>query len=160
IDLAASLHLLNFPISEPSRLINALKHLQNVTALSRQSWQLILAETDRDREWLPNPQQTSVIPNVQVTEAMIDSWLDFSQELDQLLLGKKLIPFWRSPDPIRGINLNKVFTQPQKFDVILWIQGTSAASYLELGQVTEVNVWRRLWETFGGQLFGFAVWFN
>jgi hypothetical protein len=158
-DLIAFFHLLNFPMQEPARMTKSLQHLQAVTALSRQSWQLIQAETDRDREWLPNPQQTSVIFNTRVTTAMIESWMAFLDEADALLLGKNLIPFWRSTEA-RGVNLNKVFTQPRSTDVILWIQGTGAVPYLEFGKVTQPQLWQRLQETFGGQFFGFAAWFN
>ncbi len=158
-DLVAFVHLLNFPMQEPARMTRALQHLQQVTSLSRQSWKLIQAETDRDREWLPNPQQTAVFPNVRVTAAMIEGWMAFLDEADALLQGKTLLPFWRSTE-VRGVNLNKVFTQPRATDVILWIQGTGAAPYLEFGKVTQPQFWQRLQETFGGQLFGFAAWFN
>ncbi len=144
---------------EPARMAKALQHFQAVTVLSRQSWKLILAETDRDREWLPNPNQTAVIPNVRVTQPMVESWLAFLDEADDLLAGKKLVPFWRSGEA-RGVNLNQVFTQPRRTDVVLWIQGTAAAPYLELSKVTQPQLWQRLRETFGGQLFGFAAWFN
>ncbi|WP_253274551.1 hypothetical protein [Nostoc sp. PCC 7107] len=158
-DIVAFVHLINFPLTEPERLTTAIQNFQTVTALSRQSWKLILAETDNDREWLPNPQQKGVIPNAVVTQPMIDSWLTFLDEADTLLTGKKLIPFWRKRE-VRGINLNKVFTQPSNFDLVLWAQGTGAASYLELGRVTDTNTWVRLLEVFRGQFFQFAAWFN
>jgi hypothetical protein len=103
-DIVAFIHLINFPVVEPQRLTAALQHLQAVTALSRQSWKLILAETDNDREWLPNPRQKGVIPNARVTQPMIDSWLSFMNETDVLLAGKKLVPFWRQREA-RGIHL-------------------------------------------------------
>jgi len=158
-DIVAFVHLINFPVAEPERLTAAIQNLQTVTALSRQSWQLILAETDNDREWLPNPQQKGVIPNAVVTQPMIDSWLTFLNETDALLTGKKLVPFWRKRE-VRGINLNKVFTQPRNFDLVLWVQGTAATPYLELGKLTDTNTWVRLLEVFRGQFFQFAAWFN
>jgi hypothetical protein len=158
-DIVAFVHLINFPVAEPKRLTAAIQNLQTVTALSRQSWQLILAETDNDREWLPNPRQKSIIPNAVVTQPMIDSWLTFLNEADALLTGKKLVPFWRKRE-VRGINLNKVFTQPRNFDLVLWVQGTAAAPYLELGKLTQTNTWLRLLEVFRGQFFQFAAWFN
>lgn len=158
-DIVAMIHLINFPVTEPERLTAAMQHLQTVTALSRQSWQLILAETDNDREWLPNPKQKGVIPNAEVTQPMIDSWLGFLDEMDALLTGKKLIPFWRKRE-VRGINLNKFFTNPSGFDLVLWVQGTGAAPYLELGKQTNPETWGRLLEVFRGQFFQFAAWFN
>lgn len=158
-DIVAFIHLINFPVVEPQRLTSALQNLQNVTALSRQSWKLILAETDNDREWLPNPRQKGVIPNARVTQPMIDNWLAFMNETDVLLTGKKLVPFWRKREA-RGINLNKVFTQPSSFDLVLWVQGTAAAPYLESGTKTDTGVWQRLMQVFRGQFFQFAAWFN
>ncbi|BAU16142.1 hypothetical protein LEP3755_67090 (plasmid) [Leptolyngbya sp. NIES-3755] len=159
VDVVAFIHLVNFPVLEPQRLTNALQHLQSTLALSRESWKLIGAETDNDREWLPNPKQKGVIPNAVVTQPMIDSWLSFIGESEQLLAGQKLVPFWRSRE-VRGINLNKVFTQPQPFDLVLWIQGTAPAPYLELGKQTDSTVWQQLLSVFGGRFFGFAAWFN
>ncbi|AFY31025.1 hypothetical protein [Calothrix sp. PCC 7507] len=158
-DLVAFVHLINFPVVEPQRLIAALQHLQAVTALSRQSWKLILAETDSDREWLPNPRQKGVIPNVSITQPMIDSWLSFLNEADALLEGKKLAPFWRKRE-LRGVNLHKVLTQPRPFDLVLWVQGSAAAPYLQIGKQTDAGVWRQLFQVFRGQFFQFAAWFN
>jgi hypothetical protein len=158
-DLISFIHLINFPVAEPQRMTAALQHMQTVTSLSRESWKLISAETDNDREWLPNPKQKSVIPNAAVTQPMIDGWLSFLTEADTLLTGKKLVPFWRKRE-LRGINLNKVFTQPTQFDLVLWVQGTGAAPYLEIGKATDAAVWQRLMQVFRGQLFQFGAWFN
>lgn len=159
VDIIAFFHLLRFPVQEPARMTKALQHLQTTTKLSRQSWQLIMAETDNDREWLPNPKQTGVIPNVRVTSQMVKTWLAFLDETDSILTGKVLIPFWRIRE-VRGVNINKAFTQPGTLDVIAWLQGTGAAPYLQVGKITNTRFWQQLQETFGGQFFGFAVWFN
>jgi hypothetical protein len=158
-DLISMIHLINFPVAEPQRMTAALQNMQAVTSLSRESWKLISAETDNDREWLPNPKQKAVIPGAAVTQPMIDSWLSFLTEADTLLTGKKLVPFWRKRE-LRGINLNKVFTKPTQFDLVLWIQGTGAAPYLEIGKATDNAVWQRLMQVFRGQFFQFAAWFN
>jgi hypothetical protein len=88
-------HLVNFPVSEPKRMQSALAHLESMIDLSRESWKLIQAETDDDHEWLPNPEQTGVILNVRVRQEMIDGWHEFLNEMEHLLKGTKLIPFWR-----------------------------------------------------------------
>jgi hypothetical protein len=159
VDVIALFHLLNFEVQEPQRMTTALQHLQSTLALSRQSWQVIMSEKDNDREWLPNARQKGVLPRVSVTQPMIDGWFTFLDEAESLLAGKKLIPFWRTRE-IRGVNLNKVFTEPRRLDVALWLQGTSAAPYLELGSVTNQQVWSDLARIFQGRFFGFAVWFN
>lgn len=162
-DLIAAIHLMRFPVANAPRMTKVLEHAQAMLRLSRQSWQLIMAETDNDREWLPNPKQKGVIPNVEITQEMIDGWLGFVNEADTLLAGKKLVPFWRvshSPSASKGINLRRVFTEPRTMDMVLWIQGTAATPYLEKGKLTDFGVWERLGRVFGGDLFGFTVWFN
>ncbi len=158
-DIVAFIHLLNFDVTEPERLTRALQHLQTTLSLSRRSWQLIRAETDNDQEWLPSSKQKGVIPNAVVTDAMIDSWLGFVDESEALLAGKRLAPFWRG-DRRQGINLNRVFTQPRRLDLVLWFQGSGATPYLEKGSLTNAQVWGRLLQTFGGNFLPFAFWFN
>ena len=46
------------------------------------------------------------------------------------------------------------------FDLVLWVQGTAAAPYLEKGPKTKPETWRRLQTIFQGQFIGFAFWFN
>jgi hypothetical protein len=158
-DVIAFVHLINFPIKDAARLKNVLTHLESMTKLSREMWKLVMAETDDDHEWIPNPKQTSVIPGGKVTEEMVNDWSVFLNELDDILAGKKLIPFWRSADD-RGINIRKVLMDPRPFDLVLWVQGSAALPYLEKGPVTTPQVWQRLQRTFEGNFIGFAVWFN
>jgi hypothetical protein len=152
-------HLINFPLAAPERMNAAVGHLEAMVARSRRSWELILAETDDDHEWIPSPKQTGVIPNVQVTAEMVQGWQSFLGEADAILKGNKLIPFWRGKEK-QGINLRRVFTKPQRFDLVLWVQGTAAAPYLEEGTTTDPEVWERLLRVFGGEFIGFALWFN
>ncbi|MFG0334263.1 MAG: hypothetical protein ACF8TS_12935 [Maioricimonas sp. JB049] len=163
-DIIAFIHLINFPVKEPERMESALHHLRAMIGLSRESWELIQAESDDDHEWLPNPRQTGVIPRVRVEQAMIDSWHEFLVEAEAMLAGEKLIPYWRGPrdegSMPRGVNLHKVFTEPRRFDLVMWVQGTDAVPYLEEGQLSDPATWRRLQQVFRGQFIGFAIWFN
>jgi hypothetical protein len=159
VDVVAFIHLLALPMQSPERMQSALEHFQAVTALSRASWERYQAETDDDREWIPNPRQTGAIPDAQVTEEMITAWLSFLDELDAILAGDKLLPFWRGSAP-RGINLNKVFREPRDFDLVLWIQGTAAMPFLAEGTLTEGAFWEGLNDAFSGRFIGFALWFN
>lgn len=158
IDIIAFIHMWRFPLKEPKKMQEALKHLEKVIALSRESWKSILEETDNDNEWLPNPKQTGVM-GIGVRRQMVDGWMEFLDEAEGILQGKKLVPHWRNEVP-RGVNVNRVFTQPRDLDLILWIQGTAATPYLEKGTTTSPAVWNRLQQIFGGQFFGFAFWFN
>jgi hypothetical protein len=157
-DLIAAIHLSKFPLVEPQRMTTVLNHMKSVIRLSRESWKSILAETDRDREWLPNPKQTSVIPNVRVTDEMIKSWFKSLDETSLILEGKKNLPFWR--DSKLTINFARIFTEPRAFDLVSWVQGTAATPYLEKGKVTDIRVWNEMLNAFGANLFNFVVWFN
>jgi hypothetical protein len=100
-----------------------------------------------------------VLGNSHVTPEMIQGWLAFLDEMDAILAGKKLIPFWRDAGG-RGINLRRVFTDPKPLDVVLWVQGTGAAPYLEQGTVTSPEFWAETNRIFNGEFLGFALWFN
>jgi hypothetical protein len=158
-DLIALVHLINLPVTEPKRMTTSLAHLEKVIELSRQNWRELLAETDDDREWIPNPRQTGILPGVRVSEEMVAGWQAFLDEAEAILQGKKLIPFWRG-EPGVGVNLRRAFTDPTTFDLVLWIQGTAAAPYLQQGPLSEPGTWRRFNEIFNGQFIGFAIWFN
>lgn len=158
LDLIAFIHMWRFPLRDQKKMEAALAHLEKVIALSRESWASILAETDNDLEWIPGPKQTGVM-GIGVQQSMIDGWLEFLDEAESLLKGKKLIPFWREGEN-RGVNLRRVFTLSRDFDAILWIQGTAATPYLENGVLTNQAVWGHLQRVFGGDFFGFAIWFN
>ena len=157
-DLIAFVHLMHWPVTEPKRMEAVLGHLENVVALSRESWTFILAETDDDAEWIPNPRQTrGVLPGVPVTQETVDGWLLFLGEFDTLLTGRKLIPHWRLE---KGINLRRVFTEPRTFDPVLWMQGSAALPYLEDGELTSSETWSRIMGLLQGNFLGYAIWFN
>lgn len=160
LDLVALVHLISCEVVEKEKMGQALTHLQAVIDQSRESWRHIMAETDNNHEWLPNPQQTGVMPNARVTEAMVASWSEIMNESERILRGELLIPFWRGSEANRGINVRQIFLQPRKFDLVLWIQGTDAAPYVESGTVTKGAKWTALRREFGGHFPGFALWFN
>ena len=159
-DVIAMIHLINFPLAEEERMPRALEHLEAVIEQSRLSWKAIESEMDDDHEWVPNHRQTGVIPGVRVTEEMEKGWHEFLAEAESILAGERLIPFWRADDPRTGVNLRRVFTEPERFDLVLWVQGSGVDPYLEKGEVTSADTWRRLTRAFGGQFVGFAFWFN
>jgi hypothetical protein len=128
-----------------------------VVALSRQSWQEIEAETDDDREWIPNARQTSPFQTLQVDTARIAAWYQVLDEAEAVLDGKKLIPHWRFG---QGINLRRVFEDPRPFDLVLWITGPAALPYLEDGPVITPEEWARIMEAFEGRFGLFALWVN
>lgn len=158
LDLIELIHSVRWEVVEPERMKRALHHLENVVAQSHISWDFIMAETDDDHEWLPNPRQTGVIPDVKVTEAMVTAWRELMDKIDLILQGKLLIAFWRADD--RGINLRRFFLEPRRLDLVSCIQGTGVAPYLEHGEKTKMDLWRMLDREFGTNFPGFALWFN
>lgn len=159
LDIIAMIHAIHLPVKEPARMQAALKHLEAMIALSRETWKRIVAEKDDDREWIPNPHQASSIPGGAVNGNMVEGWMTFLDEADALLQGKKLVPFWRKREK-RGVNLRRVFTDARTFDLVYWVQGTAALPYLEDGEKTRPETWQRLQQLFGGRFIGFAFWFN
>lgn len=159
VDDIAFIHLLDLELVEPARMKRAHEHFRATIGHSRQSWDAILAETDDEREWIPSPEQTGVVPGVNITPEMIEQWRRFLTEAESLLAGETLAPFWRSGTD-KGINVHRIFTEPRGFDLVLWVQGTAAAPYLEDGEVTDPGTWQRFQQAFQGRFFGFALWFN
>ncbi len=158
-DLIAAIHLMNFELRHPPRLSAAQEHLLQMVAMSRESWELIAAETDNNREWIPGPNQQSVITGLAMNQARIDTWHKFLDEAEQVLRGQKLIPFWRRGFD-EGVNLHKVFREPRDFDLVLWVQGTAALPYLEHGEKTSPETWSEFQRVFRGEFIGFAAWIN
>lgn len=156
--------LTRLPVKEPARTKAALEHLEAGLTQAQEMWTFILKETDDDNEWIPNPKQTGVL-GIQVTQEMIDTWRETLKEAEQVVKGKKLIPFWRGEKKERGVNLRRVFTEPRTFDPVEWVQGTAATPYLEKGPLTKLadpRLANRLHKAFGSplNLVGFGFWFN
>jgi hypothetical protein len=158
-DLIAAIHLTNFPVREPKRLLAAQEHLLQMVEMSRKSWELIAAESDNNREWIPGASQHSVITGLAMNQQRIDTWHTFLDEADEVLRGQKLIPFWRRGFD-EGLNLHKVFQEPRDFDLVLWVQGSAALPYLEHGEKTSPATWSEFQRVFRGEFIGFAAWIN
>lgn len=130
------------------RTRKALEHFRGMIAHNRKFWPEMMAETDNDHEWLPNPQQTSPF-GVQITPEIAQGWQEVLAELEDMLEGRALIPFWRTPpgDPDTttgvGINLRKLLTDPGDLNVALLIQGAAIAPYLEKGKLVTMAAWDR-----------------
>jgi len=169
-DAVATIHLINFRMIDQGRMTSAQAHLLEMISQSRLSWQRAMAETDNDHEWMPNPDQDSVM-QMRVPREMITGWSAVLDELEAILQGKKLIPYWREyyrnlfgpvdiPKNGKGLNLRKVFQEARDFDLVLTIQGTNAEPFIEEGPLSTPESWDQLTRVFRGQFFGFAIWFN
>jgi hypothetical protein len=90
---------------------------------------------------------------------MLVAWQEFLDEADAILAGKRLVPHWRLAEG-HGINLCRVFLEPKKMDLVRWVQGAAIVPYVEKGECTSPETWRRIQRAFRGQFIGFAIWFN
>ena len=161
LDAIAGIHQLRFPIREPERMQRALAHVKQTIQLSREMWKLVEAETDDNREWIPSPGQKPPFPGGAVSREMIVGWHEFLDEAEEILDGKKLVPFWRGTNPRRGVNVHRFFVEPTDFDLVLWFHGSGARGYLQEDlPVTTPETWRRFERIFRGEFIGFAIWFN
>jgi hypothetical protein len=159
-DGIAFIHLLDCPVVEPERLKAAHSHWLAVIEQSRLSWKAILAETDDEQEWVPSPQQkNAAIPGAAISQEMVQGWHAVLDELEAVLTGEKRVPYWRGRRDV-GVNVRRVFYEPTEFDLVMWFQGGAALPYLEEGEQTDPDFWRRLQTEFRGQFFWFALWVN
>jgi hypothetical protein len=159
LDAVAFIHLARFPLKEPERLAKARERLLAMIESSRKSWELIERETDNSHEWIPGPNQTSVVEGVAINQERFATWRRFLDEGEAVLNGQKLIPFWRG-NTGQGVNLMKVLTAPKDFDLVLWVQGSDAVPYLDKGEMTSPQTWREFQRVFQGRFVGMAIWIN
>jgi hypothetical protein len=132
---------------DAARTRRALDHFRGMIAHNRKFWPKMMAETDNDHEWLPNPAQTSPF-GVTITNELAASWQDVLAEIDDMLAGRKLVPYWRTPgartgDRGVGINISRLMTDPGDMNVALLIQGAAVAPYLETGPLATMDAWNR-----------------
>ncbi|MFQ1699298.1 hypothetical protein ACJ5NV_01750 [Loktanella agnita] len=121
-------------------------------------WYRVSAETDNDREFIPNKSQESALgmlfpPNID------QAWQAVLQEVAMVLNGERLIPHWRTGDNV-GVNLNAWLRDPAPLDIIGVISGTSLAPYLERGQLAEDDAMTEFDQLTGGNFALFAFTLN
>lgn len=156
-DIVAFIHTINWPASEPARMAAARAHLKSVIAASRLSWKLILAETDDDREWLPNPRQKNSAHGWSISQPQLDAWFATLDESEAVLDGRRLVPHWRFA---KGIDLKDFFEKPRSFDLVLLMTGAGALPFLRAGELTTSQRWREITSAFGDSFLGYAFWIN
>lgn len=147
-----------------SRTQAAHTHFKAMIAENQAFWTAVMEETDNDREWLPNPEQSSAF-GVEVDAEMAAGWQAVLAEIEDVLNGDALVPYWRlQNDPNAetgvGVNVAKFLQDPGDMDIILWLHGAGAAPYLERGKLARLEAWDRFARMTGGDGLMFAAWFN
>ncbi|MBU2533786.1 MAG: hypothetical protein KKB37_13680, partial [Alphaproteobacteria bacterium] len=138
-DAVAFIHTLNWKVVEPQRLEAARQHLLQVMAINKNTWRLVRAETDNDREWLPNPSQDGPFGAARIDNAIIDSWLRTTALATEVLNGDKLLPH---PRFRKGFNLRKLFQNAKRMDFVMLATGHDLLPYLEDGDVVDEATWQ------------------
>jgi hypothetical protein len=159
--IAVIINALHGP-ADQARTQKALGHFQAMISANKEFWRLVALEEDDQAEWLPNPSQQSAF-GVPVTAEVAAGWQDVLDELESVLAGDALVPFWRVEGHNAasvGININKFLNAPGDLDLFLMVHGAAFAPYMEKGRVVDIDVLERFSELTGGQGGMFALWFN
>lgn len=156
-DAIAAIHTINWPVTDPARLKRVHTRLGKIVALSRQNWDAILLETDDNRELLPSPRQTSLVPEGAVTDEMVAAWRATLDVADRILAGELLIPHWRFK---QGFDLNTYFETATRTDFVMILSGYGALPYLRDGPIATADSFAEANRVFGDNLLGYAFWFN
>jgi len=137
---------------------SARDHWLAMIAANQRFWAAVGAETDNDREWIPNDRQQSALP-VEVAPGAGAAWLRVLEEAEAMLTGRLLVPHPMLPDGT-GINLAAWFDAPAPLDVLAWIQGMGAYPYAARGPRVSPLSWRQFTAMTQGRAGTFALWFN
>ena len=156
-DVVAAIHTLNWPVIDKERLAGVLERASRVTALSRQNWDAILAETDDNRELLPSPTQTALAPDGAITQDMVDAWRATLDTVDAILAGELLLPHWRFR---QGFDLYAYFTTAERTDLVMLMTGYDAIPFIKEGVIASADSFAAANLVFGDSLIGYAFWFN
>ncbi len=143
---------------DKARMASARDHLLATVAENRVFWDRVAKETDDAQEWLPNEHQHSAI-GIDLPPGTQAAWLAVLADMEDVLNGKKLVPFWRVGPPA-GINMAKVFVDPAPIDVAGWIQGWAALPYLEKGTLIDTASTDAFDQLVNGQSMLFSLYLN
>lgn len=157
-DAIAMIHTINWPIIERDRLIAVQERVLRVMDLSRRNWELILAETDDNREFMPSPRQTPLIAQMTVSKAMVEAWLETLDVAEAIVRGELLVPHWRYRDV--GFDLAAWVEGAERTDFVLLFTGLDALPYLREGEIADADSFAAANDVFGGSIWNYAIWFN
>lgn len=135
---------------DTARAASARENFLGMIAQNRIFWARVMAETDNDREWLPNEVQTDTLFGAPLPPGTRDRWLAVLGDAEAILKGERLIPFWRV-GPSAGVNVARMFTDPRPIDVLGWAQGADALPYLERGPLASADNVAAFADMFAGQ---------
>ena len=109
-------------LSDPTKLLAARDLALSGLTHAARCRELVLAELDDDREWLPNPRQKSHAMPLTVDDALFETWAGVLGDVEKLLRGQEGLSVaelvqlgdhrWETP-PGGFIDLGSLLTQPR-----------------------------------------------
>jgi len=164
LDMAVTFLLALKGEPDKARAKKAHSHFLSMIEHNKAFWSEVMEETDNEREWLPNPSQQAAF-GIEVTEEVAAGWQDVLAEIEEILTGEALVPYWRVTNGYGaeqgvGLNIKKLFLEPGDMDPLIWIQGEGALPYLETGKIATMRSWNRFSRMTRGDGLLFSVWFN
>lgn len=143
---------------DPARISAAMTHWRAMIAENRRFWTLIEAETDDDREWIPNARQTPALP-VEIDPAMARAWQDVLEDAEAVLTGRLLIPHPMLPGG-HGISLAHYERYPTPIDLMEAIHGIGFYEHSAKGPMITMQRWQAFNRLARGRGGLFSVYFN
>lgn len=133
---------------DPARVTAAAGHLREMLAQNRRFWQDLAAETDHDREWIPNDAQQAAL-GFELPPGTGPAWLAVLADGEKLLDGARLIPHWRFA-PGHGIDLSAWIAAPTPLDAAGWISGADAMGFAAEGPLVDARALEQFENLIGG----------
>ena len=127
-------------------------------AANRRFWAAAAAETDNDREWIPNEAQQSAI-GVTLEPGTAEAWQTILTDAEAVLQGRLLLPHPMLPDGA-GISLASWFDDPGPLDLIAVIHGSGLWDHAARGPKISTMAWQRFRGLAQGRAGALAFWFN
>lgn len=143
---------------DPALIAESADHLRSMVAANRDFWTAVAAETDNDREWIPNDRQQAAL-GFDLPPGSGEAWLAVLADFEAVLDGTQLIPFWRYA-PGHGIDLKMWIEDPAPIDLIDWIQGTGPLPYVRPGLTVSEDATMRFMQMFSGRAGLYMILFN
>ena len=140
------------------RIVAARDHWRAMLKENRLFWTMLQEEQDNDREWIPNPSQTSAL-GITVDQQTADAWQAILDDTEALLEGKLLMPHPLLPQGV-GISLKAYAENPGPLDLLDWVHGIGAYEYAAKGPMISRQRWLAFNRLTGGNAGGFALFFN
>lgn len=143
---------------DKARITATRDHWRSMIAQNRDFWAALELETDNDREWIPNPRQTSVLPVV-VDADIIAAWQAILADAEDVLEGRLLLPHPLLPEG-QGINVAAYFEDPTPIELLDWVHGIGVYPFVAKGPIVTRQRWLAFQRLTAGNAGGFALFFN